>query len=269
MKPHQAQLVALLAFAGLACPAHAQWTVYDPAVHTQQIVGTAQQIAKFVQIIGHQVSQIEQLKDQVKTLHHYVDLFGDPASIEPESIGVLAADLGRPEVGQTLGELQGAAEAEDAMIETAHGLYRAVGETFSTPGGEVVHRRAEPYRAIGAVQQTTANFIGVVNDAATRRVTLKNELVKTTAALKSAETDAEVQKLTGVLVGLGSALESTDHEVAQASASALVQDIANRADVQRQVEAKKEQQHAEFHEAVVRYGQTFRLLNQATRFPTR
>ena len=41
----------------------------------------------------------------------------------------------------------------------------------------------------------------------------------------------------------------------------LVQDIANRNDAQRQVEAKKEQQHAEFTEAVQKYGQTFRLLN--------
>ena len=133
----------------------------------------------------------------------------------------------------------------------------------------MIHRRAEPYRAIGAVQQTAANFLGVVGDAAARRVSLKNEIVKTTEALKSAQTDAEVQKLTGVLIGLGAALDGTEHEVAQASASAIVQDIANRADAQRQVEAKKEQQHAEFREAVARYGQTFQILNQATRFPTR
>jgi hypothetical protein len=49
----------------------------------------------------------------------------------------------------------------------------------------------------------------------------------------------------------------------------VVQDIANRADAQRQVEAKKEQQHAEFTEAVHKYGQTFRLLNAPVTFPTR
>ena len=64
-------------------------------------------------------------------------------------------------------------------------------------------------------------------------------------------------------------MESTDQEVNQATASALVQDIANRADAQRQVEAKKQQQHAEFTEAVDKYGQTFRLLNAPVTFPTR
>ena len=39
-------------------------------------------------------------------------------------------------------------------------------------------------------------------------------------------------------------------------------------DAQRQVEAKKEQQHAEFTEAVQKYGQKFRLMNAPTAFPT-
>jgi hypothetical protein len=71
-----------------------------------------------------------------------------------------------------------------------------------------------------------------------------------------------------VLVGLSAALDSSDHEVGQATASALVQDIANRADERRQIEAKKEQQHAEFTEAVDKYAKTFRLMNTPVNFPT-
>ena len=85
--------------------------------------------------------------------------------------------------------------------------------------------------------------------------------------MKNATTDAEVQKLTGVLIGLSSALNNTDYEINQATASALVQDVANRNEAQRQIEAKKEQQHAEFTEAVQKYGQTFRLVNTPTAFP--
>jgi hypothetical protein len=108
----------------------------------------------------------------------------------------------------------------------------------------------------------------VSKDAASRRVALKNEIAKTTDALKAAQTDAEVQKLTGVLIGLSAALNNTDYEIGQATSAALVQDIANRSDAQRQVEAKKEQQHAEFTEAVDKYGKTFRLLNAPVKFPT-
>jgi uncharacterized protein YgfB (UPF0149 family) len=155
------------------------------------------------------------------------------------------------------------------MLDTGAGLFQVIGKEFTTPGGRTKARREEPYRPIAAAQNATANYLEVSNDAATRRVALKAEIAKTTETLKTARTDAEVQKLTGVLVGLAAALDSTGHEVSHATASALVQDIANRADAQRQIEAKKEQQHAEFTEAVEKYGQTFRLMNAPVKFPTR
>ena len=55
---------------------------------------------------------------------------------------------------------------------------------------------------------------------------MKAQIAATTDALKAATTDAEVQKLTGVLVGLSSALNNTDYEINQATTSAVVQDSA-------------------------------------------
>ena len=45
---------------GLA-PLHAQWTVYDPAVQSQLAINSATEVAKFVQLINNQVSQIRTL----------------------------------------------------------------------------------------------------------------------------------------------------------------------------------------------------------------
>lgn len=253
----------------LATSIQAQWVVYDPALHTQNIINSVQEIAKFVEVINNQVSQIQQLTEQVETLHHYVDLFGDPAKIVPASVGALSADLKKTELGQTLTDLQRAADATTAMLDSGAGLYHVIGKDFVTPEGKRISRQKEPYRPIAAIQKTAANYLEVSRDAAARRIALKAEVARTTDALKAAKTDAEVQKLTGVLTGLTAALESTDHEVAQATASAVVQDIANRADEQRQTEARKEQQHAEFTEALDKYGKTFRLMNAPVSFPTR
>jgi len=253
----------------LVSSARAQWIVFDPTSNIQSILNTAQEIAKFVEMIQNQVEQIEQLTEQVETLHHYVDLFGDPSKFAPASITALTADLKKTELGETLTELQTAADAATAMAYTGAGLFQAVNEQFTTPNGTTVQRREQPYRAIAAVQQTTDNYIDVSKDAASRRVTLKSEIARTTDALKAAQTDAEVQKLTGVLIGLSAALDSTDHEISQATSAALVQDIANRADDKRQVEAKKEQQHAEFTEAIDKYGKTFRVFSTPVAFPTK
>lgn len=269
MKHFRLCLFVLLVGIGTGPFSQAQWTVYDPTVHRQQILSTAQEIAKFVEVINNQMSQLEQLSEQVSTLHHYVELFGDPAAITPEAVPSLTEELKKTEIGRTLGELQATADATQAMLERGAGLYSAVGELFTTPGGTPIRRRLEPYRPIAAVQQAAANFINVTKEIAVRRVELKNEFAKTLQELRAATTDAEVQKLSGVLVGLGVALDNAGQEMAQATASAVIQDIANRADAQRQVEALKEQQQAEFQEAITRYGQVFPLLNQVARFPTR
>src|SRR5258706_1845280 len=50
---------------GMAMPVRAQWIVYDPTSNIQQIIDTAQEIAKYVEMIENQVQQIETLKNQL------------------------------------------------------------------------------------------------------------------------------------------------------------------------------------------------------------
>ena len=52
-----------------------------------------------------------------------------------------------------------------------------------------------------------------------------------------------------MLTSLNADLASTDDEVNQAASSAMVQDIQNRNDQQKQIQALTEQQNAEFEEA--------------------
>lgn len=245
------------------------FTVYDPAVHAQLITGTAQEIAKFVEMINNQVQQIQSLKNQLTEFKDYKEKFGDPSKVVLGTVNALTTDLKKAEVGKTLTVLAGAVDAHEAMAYDGGGLFRKIGEDFTTPGGTKVIRTETPYLAIAAVQKTTENFLTVSADTTPRRVELKAQIAATSDQLKSAKSDAEVQKLTAVLVGLSAALQSTDQEVSQATASAVVQDIANRADERRQVQAKKEQEHAEFTEAVENHGKKFRPLTAPAKFPTK
>jgi len=219
-------------------------------------------------VVNNQVQQIQTLTDQLNECKHYEELFRDPGRVVLNTVTPLTADLRRTELGQTLATLEGAVNAGQAMLYDASGLFHSVGTTFTTPGGRTLTRVEAPYLPVAAVQKTTDNYLAVSTDATARRIALKEQIAATTDALKRAASDAEVQKLTGVLIGLSSALNNTDYEINQATTSAVVQDIANRNDAQRQVEAKKEQQHAEFTETVQKYGQTFRLMNAPTAFPT-
>lgn len=51
--------LALVTF-GITVSARAQWIVYDPANTVQSVINTAQEIAKFVQMINNQVPSCSQ-----------------------------------------------------------------------------------------------------------------------------------------------------------------------------------------------------------------
>jgi hypothetical protein len=260
-------ILALITVA-LSLTARAQWIVYDPTMNLQQIRSEAQNLAKYIEMINNQVQQIKTLTDQLSEFKHYEDLFGDPKKVVLATVQPLVGDLQKTELGQTLNALENTVSATDAMLYNANGLFQSIGTTFTTPDGQTVTRLTAPFKPIAAVQKTTDNYLAVSADAAARRVALKEQIAATTEQLKAATTDAEVQKLQGVLTGLSAALNNTDYEINQATTAALMQDIANRNDAQRQAEAQQQQQHAEFTEAIQKYGQTFRLINTPTAFPT-
>lgn len=263
------KLIAIIAVAlPLTFSARAQWIVYDPTSNIQQIVDQAANIAKYIQMIENQVQQIQTLSDQLTEFKNYEKVFGNPSQVALSTVSALTSDLQATEPGKNLENLLSTADGTYALSYNDGGIYATVGANFQTPRGQTVQRPADQYKPFAAINRTADNFVAVAADAAQRRTNLKKQIAQTTDQLKSASTDAEVQKLQGVLTGLNGALASTDAELNQAVGSALVQDIQNRNDQQKQVQALTEQQNAEFEESVSNYTAKFQLLNQPVQFPT-
>ena len=258
-------LIATLAF---ATAARAQWVVYDPAVHTQQILDQAQNIAKYIEMINNQIQQINTLTSQLQELQKYNEAFGDPKKLlNITGVNGLVRDLRKTELGQTIEQIRKVADGVDALTYDGNGLYHSVGTTFKTPSGTEVEREQEIYRDNAAIQRTAENYTSVFDDVRERRRALKDEIAATTEKLQGATTDAEVQKLTGVLVGLHAALAATDKEVDQALSLTVVQEAENQNDAMRQLKARNEEQKAEFSESLRNYRQTFQPMTAPPIFP--
>ena len=252
----------------LVFSARAQWIVYDPTMNVQQIMDEAQSIAEYVQMIDNQVQQITTLGQQLSQFENYESLFGNPSQVLLSMVAPLDADLQNLEPGRNLENLVANADGNVALTYNDSGIYATVGTSFQTPRGQTIQRPADQYEPFTAIINTASNYVTVADNAAQRRATIKDQIAQTTQQLQDATTDAEVQKLHGVLTSLNGDLASTDDEVNQAAASALVQDIQNRNDQQKQIQALTEQQNAEFEESVSNYSAKFQLLNAPTVFPT-
>ena len=263
------KLIAIIAVAlPLAFSARAQWIVFDPTMNTQQIIAEAQNIAKYIQMIDNQVQQINTLTSQLTEFKNYEAVFGNPSKVVLSMVAPLKADLLSLEPGLNLENLIANANGNIALNFNDAGIYATVGASFQTPGGQTILRPVSQYQPFSAIINTASNYIAVADNAAQRRSALKAQIAQTTQQLQSATTDAEVQKLHGILTSLNAALASTDDEVNQAASSAMVQDIQNRNDHQKQAMALTEQQNAEFTEAVSNYTAKFQLLNAPVSFPT-
>jgi hypothetical protein len=261
-------IVAALIALPLAFSARAQWIVYDPVSNVQQILDEAENIAQYVQMVENQVQQIETLDNQLSEFKNYESLFGNPSQVVLSMVAPLNADLQSLEPGKNLENLVSSADGNYALTYNDSGLYATVGASFQTRGGQTIQRPADQYKPFAAINGTANNYVTVADNAAQRRATIKDQIAQTTKQLQNATTDAEVQKLHGVLTSLNGDLASTDDEVNQAAASAMVQDIQNRNDQQKQIQALTEQQNAEFEESVSNYAAKFQLLNAPTVFPT-
>jgi membrane-associated HD superfamily phosphohydrolase len=263
------KIIVIIAVAlPLAFSARAQWIVYDPVSNVQQILDEAENIAQYVQMVENQVQQIETLDNQLSEFKNYESLFGNPSQVVLSMVAPLNADLQSLEPGKNLENLVSSADGNYALTYNDSGIYATVGASFQTPGGQTIQRPADQYKPFAAINGTANNYVTVADNAAQRRATIKDQIAQTTQQLQNATTDAEVQKLHGVLTSLNGDLASTDDEVNQAASSAMVQDIQNRNDQQKQVQALTEQQNAEFEESVSNYAAKFQLLNAPTVFPT-
>jgi hypothetical protein len=252
----------------LAFSARAQWIVYDPVSNIQQILDEAENIAEYVDMVDNQVQQIETLDNQLSEFKNYESLFGNPSQVVLSMVPNLDSDLQSLEPIQNLGSLVANASGNTALTFNDSGIYATVGVSFQTPGGQTIQRPANQYEPFAAIINTASNYVSVADNAAQRRATIKDEIAQTTQQLQNATTDAEVQKLHGVLTSLNGDLASTDDEVNQAASAAMVQDIQNRNDQQKQIVALTEQQNAEFEESVSNYSAKFQLLDAPTVFPT-
>jgi len=260
-------ITALIALP-LAFSARAQWIVYDPTMNIEQILDEAESIAKYVQMIDNQVQQIQTLGQQLSEFKNYESLFGNPSQVTLPMVSALDTDLQSLEPGLNLENLVANADGNYALTYNDSGIYATVGVSFQTPGGQTIQRPADQYKPFAAINDTANNYVTVADNAAQRRAAIKDQIAQTTQQLQNATTDAQVQKLHAVLTSLNGDLASTDDELNQAADSALVQDIQNRNDQQKQVLALTEQQNAEFEEAVSNYTAKFQLLNEPTVFPT-
>ena len=246
-------LIIAASFALAHRQARAQLIVEDIASIAQDAVNQVVDLAKYVEMVSNQVEQINTMTQELQQTVAYVKAFGDPATLlEITGVNELMSELDLSGVGQTLGELRRTASGIQSLRNNANGLYQSITDlSFS---GIDVPRVADIYKPFAALENASANYSLVYDDVMQRRQVLKGQMVGTIDALQSASTDAETQKLQGVVTAQAAQLQTLDQEIVNATSQTIVQDISNRNDEQKRQQARDEAIAADRHDAMKKFG---------------
>jgi hypothetical protein len=246
-------LLTLIVAASALPSARAQLVVEDVASIAQNSVNQIVDLAKYIQMVDNQVQQIDTMTQELQQVTSYTKAFGDPSQIT-NVIGAnqLVGSLGQPGVGRSLSSLQQSASGSQSLGNNGNGLYQSI--TNTAISGISIPRETKDYRPFGAVENASANYTNVYNDVMQRRQALKAKIAATINELQAATTDAETQKLQGVLTGQAAQLQAIDHEIDNATSQSVVQDIANRNNQQKQQQAQNEEVAADRQDALAKFG---------------
>ncbi len=235
----------------LSTAGFAQWIVNDPVNTTVAITTQANQIAQHAEILRQWAVELEKLNEQVRILQGQLevarqvrDIAGDPrAAGEGVVLDQLwIEDLTR-ELGRTLGTLRELSSSAESLKDTANGIYAPIDDRTSLGGSFA--RQSLPYRRYAAVEQAADNLEMVRQVAGERRTKLQGELGAALVRLRSAGTQAEVDKLQGQIAALNGQLAVMDGAERQAAAQLSAQQVLNENQAAKEAQDLLEKQIAE------------------------
>jgi hypothetical protein len=246
-------ILCLGLLSGAASHLSAQWVVVDPTLIAQEAANQATNLAKYVEMVNHQLTQIDHLARQLSQIESYNRAFGNPDALRAiAGAGPAMDSLREAGISESLSALVRESDGTRALNNSGNGLYEPIRGV--SQGGVPISRNADAYKRYCAVECSATNFTSVVDDIRSRRERSKARLADTVSRIQDASTASEVQKLQGVLSAQSVELQALDQELNAAAAQTVVQDIANRTNFRKNEQAQAESIAVDRHDALVKFG---------------
>ena len=223
----------------------AQIPVTDAASIANNRAAQTQNIAKWVESINHLRQQIDSLNRMINIQSDVRRWTGNPVEAGTK---VVLEGLGGPELAREFGSAKravvGLVDSVGSLRRTAEGTYRTIDDIDIN--GNAMRRDPllyRPYAVLDAKQEVSAQ---VAVETHEREKELQAEVAVTLEEMKSAETDAEVQKHSAKLTALNGQLAYLESARRREVDAVTLQKIANdaRAETEQRATAELEMRNA-------------------------
>jgi hypothetical protein len=194
--------ILLILFSVAFVPAaFGQWLVNDPINTAVNTAIQSAQASSHLEVLRQWAEQLEKLNRQIRQLEEQLaeqrrirEVLGNPSAAGAQVIldRFAPAELARS-YGETLRAVRRVADATASLRRTAEGIYQQLDDR--TVLGREFTRQADAYRRYAAVDRQADHTATVFDETTARTQALQADLAATLVALRSASTQAEVDKL--------------------------------------------------------------------------
>ena len=227
------KIIVLIVFLSLVTGLHAQIPVTDVANLVNNKINQVQNMARWVESITQLKTQIDQLNQQINLQTDLRQWTGDPKKAGGKLLlnALGAKDLVR-DYGRAKEVILSSVNSLDSLKNVGKGSFRAIAGVDLD--GNDLKRDALTFRRYAVLDATQANTEQVTTETKAREEELQDEIAQTLDELKSAETDAEVQKQAAKLAALNGQLVQADAVRRREVDAVSLQKIANDARLEQE-----------------------------------
>ncbi len=241
----------LLLLLFLTPAAFGQLAVYDPANHLVNLAIQSGQAANQAETLRQWAAQLEGLNRQIQQLdaqlteqQHIRQVMGDPPAAGSQ-IGL--PGLGTTELTHAIGETAAAvrrlANAAASLANTADGIFQQLDNR--TVLGSTFTRQEPVYLRYAAVERQAGNLADAQTQTDAQTLALQGELAATLQQLRTASTQAEVDKLNVKVTAVNGQLAHLDAQRRNEAEKLSAQKILNDNQAAKESQDLLEKQIAE------------------------
>jgi hypothetical protein len=205
-------------------PVRAQWVVSDPVVEQATMAKNvfdqlkyAWEQTQWAQQLSSLAQTLDTVKSELEVAQQVKQAIGNPSAISGMiQSGLFSSYLRNSGITDTLGDLSNITQQGARQSTAIQQMYRPIDlnayKRIETPfeGTASFRDEEDPLKQFRAVENAYSNFQEMLQQAQTKRKELNIQIAALNDQLKSAQDDAEVQKLQGSLTTAQTSLKDLD-----------------------------------------------------------
>lgn len=261
-------IIPIIFYVALALSSSSMLEATTPVIDLRAIVtelkSARQDLQQQLRQVSNQRQQILHQVEQLRQVDDYLERFGDPGSVDLDTLKGLYQLVRSLPVSPSTKELEHILSGDYLFVEQE--AYRQVTKDVIVDGQIVRARDTSVYKPELLARKSVEDYYDLKSEAGRQRDQIDSQLQQALGDLESATTDSEVQKIQITISTLSAQRAALTDEIALGASEASTRFIQNEVEARIARKARDQEQRANLETGMRQSMRLFRFPGKPTPF---